>query len=302
VQLLTRLQSGITQSQAESELLLLDQHWRDARHLEDKAIAVSLWPATFFGDTNALWFRGVIALLMVVIGLVLLIVCANLTNMLMARGNARRHEIAVRRAMGASRTRLLRQMLTEYVVLGLIGGGLGLLLSVWTSQLLQVALKQMVQSLPMLGGATFTLPLLPDYRVVVYTLLLSLIAAMVFGLYPALQFSKSDASSALKDGVATSGQQVSRSRLRSFLVGSQFAVSLFLLICAGLLIQGLQRSLSVDPGFETRRVSRWPCTPVPIRRRPCRGGSWTGLDRRPASHLLQFPSRHPELVRSCVLS
>jgi predicted permease len=254
VQLLARLQSGIARSQAESELLLIDQHWRDARHLEDKVIAVSLWPATFFGDTNALWFRGVIVLLMGVIGLVLLIVCANLTNMLLARGNMRRHEIAVRRALGATRTRLLRQLLTEYLVLALIGGGLGLLLSIWTSHLLQVTLTQMVQSLPMLGGVAFTLPLSPDYRVVIYTLLLSLLTAMVFGLYPALQFSKSDPGSALKDGAATSGQQVSRSRLRSFLVGSQFAVSLFLLICAGLLIQGLRRSLTVDPGFETRRV------------------------------------------------
>ena len=254
VQLLARLQSGFTRSQAESELLLIDQHWRDARHLIDKSIAVSLWPATFFGDTNALWFRGMIALLMAVIGLVLLIVCANLTNMLMARCNMRRHEIAVRRALGASRSRLLRQLLTEHLVLALIGGGLGLLLSIWTSHLLQVTLTQMVQSLPMLGGVTFTLPLSPDYRVVIYTLLLSLLTAMVFGLYPALQFSKSDTGSALKDGAATSGQQVSRSRLRKILVGSQFAVSLFLLICAGLLIQGLLRSLRVNPGFETRRV------------------------------------------------
>jgi macrolide transport system ATP-binding/permease protein len=253
-QLLARLETGIDRSQAESELLLSDQHWRNARHFEDKTIAVSLWPATFFGDTNALWFRGVIVLLMAVIGLVLLIVCANLTNMLMARGNMRRHEIAVRRALGASRTRLLRQLLTEYLLLALIGGGLGLLLSIWTSRLLQLTLTRMVESLPMLGGVAFTLPLSPDYRVVVYTLLLSLLTAMVFGLYPALQFSRTDAGSALKDEAATSGQQVSRSRLRNFLVGSQFAVSLFLLICAGLLIQGLRRSLSVDPGFETRRV------------------------------------------------
>jgi hypothetical protein len=80
VQLLARLQPGIARSRAESELLIFDQQWRNARHFEDKTIAVSLWPATFFGDTNALWFRGVIVLLTAVIGLVLLIVCANLTN------------------------------------------------------------------------------------------------------------------------------------------------------------------------------------------------------------------------------
>jgi putative ABC transport system permease protein len=158
---------------------------------------------------------------------------------------------------------LLRQLLTEYLVLALIGGGLGLLLSIWSSRLLQMTLTQMVESLPMLGGVAFTLPLSPDYRVVVYTLVLSLITAMAFGIYPALQFSQTDSGSALKDEAATSGQQVSRSRLRSFLVGSQFAVSLFLLICAGLLIQGLRRSLSVDPGFETRHVSTVALTTGP---------------------------------------
>jgi ABC-type antimicrobial peptide transport system permease subunit len=104
------------------------------------------------------------------IGLVLLIVCANLINMLLARGNLRRHEIAVRKTLGASRTRLLRQLLTEYLVLALIGGALGLMLSLWTSRLLQITLTQMVGSLPMLGGVAFALPLSPDYRVVAYTL------------------------------------------------------------------------------------------------------------------------------------
>lgn len=254
VQILARLQPGMARSNAESELLLLDQHWRIARHFEDKAIAVSLWRATFFGDTNASWFRGVIGLLMAVIGLVLLIVCANLTNMLLARGNMRRHEIAIRRALGASRMRLLRQLLTECLALALIGGGLGLVLSIWTSRVLQVMLTELVESLPMFGGVVFTLPLSPDYRVVAYTLLLSLFTAMVFGLYPALQFSQADPGSALKDEAASAGQQVGRSRLRNSLVGGQFAVSLFLLICAGLLLQGLRRSLSVDPGFETRQV------------------------------------------------
>ena len=196
-----------------------------------------------------MWFRGVIVLLMGVIGLVLLIVCANLTNMLLARGNMRRHEIAVRRALGATRTRLLRQLLTEYLVLALIGGGLGLLLSIWTSHLLQVTLTQMVQSLPMLGGVAFTLPLSPDYRVVIYTLLLSLLTAMVFGLYPALQFSKSDPGSALEGRgghFRTTGEPLA---ITKFPGGQPIRGLLFLLICAGLLIQGLRRSLSSRSRF-----------------------------------------------------
>jgi len=254
LQMVARLKPGVDRSQAEAELLLLAAQWGEANHHQDKTIAITLERATFFGETNALWFRSVVALLMAVVGLVLLIACANLANMLMARGNVRRHEIAVRRALGASRTRLLRQLLTESILLGLMGGACGLGLSVSMSHLLGFALTQMVRSLPVAGGSAFTIQLTPDIRVFSYTLLLSLGTGLVFGLYPALQFSKSDTVSALKDEGATSGEQISRSRLRSLLVGGQFAVSLFLLISAGLLLQGIRRSLTVEPGYETRRV------------------------------------------------
>ena len=254
LQMLTRLRPGISRSQAEAQFLLLAGQWGQANNHQDKTIAITLERATFFGETNAVWFRSVVALMMAVVGLVLLIACANLANMLMARGNMRRHEIAVRRALGASRTRLLRQLLTESILLALMGGAAGLVLSVWMSHLLGSVLTQMVQSLPIVGGSAFTLSLAADIRVYSYTLLLSFGTGVIFGLYPALQFSKADAISALKDEGATSGQQTTRSRLRSLLVGGQFAVSLFLLICAGLLIQGIRRSLTVDPGYETKRV------------------------------------------------
>jgi len=105
-----------------------------------------------------------------------------------------------------------------------------------------------------LGGAAFSINLAPDFRVFAYTLFLSLLTGVLFGMVPALRFSKSDGTSALKVEGATAGQQTSRSRLRNLLVAGQFAASLFLLISAGLLLQGLRRSLSVDPGFETKRV------------------------------------------------
>ena len=252
LQLLARLRPGVTGSQVAAKFLLLAQQWGEANHHHDRTIAITLETATYFSETNTLWFRGVVGLLMAVIGLVLLIACANLANMLLARGNMRRHEIAVRRALGASRTRVIRQLLTESILLGLMGGAGGLLLSAWLSHLLGIALA--AQSVPIFGTAVSTIPMTVDVWVFTYTLLLSICTGAAFGLYPALQFSRADAVNALKDEGATSGQGISRSRLRSLLVGGQFAVSLFLLISAGLLIQGLRRSLTVDPGYETQRV------------------------------------------------
>jgi macrolide transport system ATP-binding/permease protein len=254
LQLLARPQSGIGRSQGEAEFLLLAQEWGQTRKHLDRTIAITFDRATFFDETNAPWFRNVVGLLMAMIGLVLLIASTNLANMLLARGNVRRHEIAVRRALGASRGRLLRQLLTESILLSLMGGAGGLAVSLGMSHLLGIALTQIFQTLLVLGSDAVSVPLTVDVRILAYTLLVSVIAGIAFGLYPALQFSKADSVSALKDENATSGQQVSRSRLRSLLVGSQFAVSLFLLICAGLLTRGFQRSLRVDPGFETRHV------------------------------------------------
>jgi macrolide transport system ATP-binding/permease protein len=254
LQLLARPRSGVARSQAEAEFLLLAQQWGQARNHLDRTIAITFDRATFFDETNAPWFRNLVGLLMAVIGLVLLIACANLANMLLARGDVRRHEIAVRRALGASRGRLLRQLLTESIMLSLIGGAGGLAASFAMSRLLGIALTQIFQALLVLGSDAVSVPLRVDVRVFTYSILMSVIAGIAFGLYPALQFSKADSLSALKDESATSGQRASRSRLRSLLVGGQFAVSLFLLICAGLLTQGVLRSLNVDPGYETKHV------------------------------------------------
>ncbi len=254
LQLLARPQAGISRSQAEAEFLLLSQEWGKTRNRLDRTISITFDRATFFDETNAPWFRNVVGLLMAVVGLVLLIACANLANMLLARGNVRRHEIAVRRALGASRGRLLRQLLTESILLSLLGGAGGLVVALAASHLLSIALTRIFQTLLVLGGDSVSVPLTVDVRVFAYTLFVSVVAGIAFGLYPALQFSKAEAVSALKDEAATSGQQSSRSRLRSLLVGGQFAVSLFLLICAGLLTQGVLRSLNVDPGYETRHV------------------------------------------------
>lgn len=252
LQLLARLRPGVTPSQGAAEFLLLAQQWGRANNHHDTTIAIALEPATYFGETNTLWFRGVAGLLMALIGLVLLIGCANLANMLLARGNMRTQEIAVRRALGASRERLIRQLLTESILLGLSGGVGGLLLSLGLSHFLGIALA--AQSRSVFGTAVTAIPMTVDGWVFAYTLLLSLCTAALFGVYPALHFSKAGAIKALKGEGTTFGKQIGGSRVRSLLVGGQFAISLFLLISAGLLMQGLLRSLTIDPGYETKRV------------------------------------------------
>ncbi len=184
-------------------------------------------------------------LLMTVVALVLLIACANVANLLLARAGARRKEIAVRLSLGASRARLVRQLLTESVLLGLIGGAGGLLIGIWSRDLL-VALRpvQFFQDAP-------DLPV--DGRVLLFTLLVALATGLLFGLAPALQASRPNLAIELKD---KSSQSQSRRRvtLRSALVVSQVALSLLSLVGAGLFIRSLANTQRIDPGFETRNL------------------------------------------------
>lgn len=179
------------------------------------------------------------ALLLSVVGLVLLIACANIANLLLARAAARRREIAVRLALGAGRWRLIRQLLTESILLALLGGAAGLMLAVWGTDLL-MAFKPPVP-IPL----EINLPL--DWRVIGFLSGLSLLTGVVFGLVPALAASRPEVVSALKDDSNASG---SRGRLRGALVIVQVAVSALLLICAGLFLRSLQNASSIDPGFD----------------------------------------------------
>jgi predicted permease len=186
-------------------------------------------------------------LLFVVVSIVLLIACANVANLLLTRATARRKEIAVRLALGAGRFRLVRQMLTESFLLGLLGAGVGLLLAFWINRAL-MALKP-----PVPGAVGFNLDLRLDASVLGFTLLLALLVSVLFGLVPALAASKPDVVQALKDetGTATQRGQRGRFNLRNALVVAQLAVSLVLLIAAGLFIRSLQQMQKVDPGFQT---------------------------------------------------
>ncbi len=252
-QLFGRLNAGAGIKHAQAETIVLVHQFEQTHPPADKTIAVTVERATFFGETNSLHFRVFVVLLMVVVGLVLLIACANLTNMLLARAANRHKEIAVRLALGASRSRLIRQLLTESLLLSMFGGIVGLLFSMWASRLLWIAIQQAFQSF-LFTKVELVVRMTPDIRVFAYTLAVSLITGIIFGLAPALQSSKRDVSAALKDEGSPLGQRVRKSRLRSFLLAGQVGVSMLLLINAGLLVRGLLRSKSADPGFETRKV------------------------------------------------
>jgi predicted permease len=248
IQLLGRLRPGMERKQAQAEAALMASQFGQ-QHLErDRTIDITVQRATFFGNTEDIQFQATVAGFMVVVGMVLLIACANLANMLLARSTLRRKEIGIRLALGASRGRLIRQMLTESILLSLMGGTAGLLFSIWAGKLLWLVIAPLMQGI-FWSDATLAIPTGPDARVFGYTVFLSLLSGVIFGLSPALQSSKPDLTTALKE---ESNRRLSRSRLRGFLMGGQVAVSMLFLICAGLLVRGLLRSQSVDPGFDTR--------------------------------------------------
>ena len=189
-------------------------------------------------------------ILMTVVGIVLLIACANIANLLLARANKRRREIAVRLALGANRWRLIRQLLTESTLLSLLGAGLGLLLAQW----LLGALIGADLPLPLPVGEELSL----DGRVLAFTAALAVATGLLFGLAPALQASRADVVPVLKNENVPSGDGPPRRRRCSVSArswsSSQIALSLVSLVAAGLFLRSLQGSHRIDPGFETSGV------------------------------------------------
>jgi putative ABC transport system permease protein len=238
-----RLKPGITASQARAGLNVLahrlqQDHPESNKEKEAATFPVDLVPGPFRGYAAA--FTG---LLMAAVGMVLAIACANAANLQLAKAMGRRREIAIRSALGASRGRLVRQTLTESLLLSLMGGAAGLIFALWAVPPL-LALKP--ASLPI----RIDVPI--DWRVLGFTLLLALTTSVAFGLAPALRSSKPELVPALKDETSIAGLR--RSRLRSALVIAQVSVCLVLLISAGLCVRSLLNARSIDPGFDTQHA------------------------------------------------
>jgi predicted permease len=251
-QILARLKPGVTRSRAGAETAVLIRQLVGSYQEADRTITVTLQRTALIGNTEDMRFQASAVAIMLIVGMVLLVGCVNIANMLLARGAARQKEISVRLALGASRGRVIRQLMTESLLLSMIGGLGGFLFSVWTAKLLWIGIEKFVRER---AGAEIAIGinLSPDAHVLAYAMFLSLAAGLLFGVSPALQFSRPDLTAALKDEGGF-GARFSRSRLRSLLVGMQVTVSMVLLISAGLLMRGLNRAQTAEPGFETRSI------------------------------------------------
>ena len=187
--------------------------------------------------------KPILLVLFCAVGFVLLIACANIANLLLARAGGRTREFAVRAALGAGKSRLIRQLLTESVLLGILGGAFGLLLASWGTH---AALKALPETLPRSGEVGI------DLRVLLFTASTALLAGILFGMAPALKISRTNMQDSLKEGGR--GASGSRKGAHSVLVVVEMALALVLLIGAGLTLRSLVQLWSVDPGFNPRNV------------------------------------------------
>jgi predicted permease len=238
---IARLKLGVTLEQARSDMTAVARHIEEQNPDTNEGVGVKLIPLRegLAGD-----YRKALLILMGVVGLVLLIACVNVANLLLARASARTKEVAIRTALGAGRWRVFRQLLTESVVLGVMGGALGLMLAFWGLDLLLAAIPT---DLP------FWMRFDLDGRVLGFTAGVTLLTALIFGAAPALQASKVDLNEALKEG-GRSSSGAGRHRTLRTLVVAEVALSLVLLIGAGLMMRSFMRLQHTNSGFNPENL------------------------------------------------
>jgi putative ABC transport system permease protein len=235
-----RLRPGIDVAQGRAEMSTLTERLEKAYPGTNKGYTLTPLMEKVVGDV-----RPALTMLLGAVGFVLLIACANVAHMLLARAAGRQKEIAIRAALGAGRSRLIRQLLTESLLLSLAGGALGLLLSGWG---IQVLLALSPGNLPRIEQIGL------DRHALVFVLGISLFSSVFFGLAPALQGSRFDLNEGLRESSRGSTEGIRRNRFRSLLIVSEFALALVLLVGAGLAIRSFLRLQSVDPGFRPNNL------------------------------------------------
>ena len=242
-----RLKPGITLEQARMEMDALLQRYEATRpdekwRFDDSRTRVVTLQEHLLGDK-----RRPLLVLLGAVGLILLIACANVANLLLARAVTRRKELAIRAALGASRLRLARQMFTECLLLAIAGGAAGLLLASWLTSLLGS-----LNSTDTIGEMARVAAITIDLRVLGFGVVISLLTGLLFGLLPALQLSNPDLNVSLKD--AGHGSAFHGRGLRSALMVSEVALAIVLLVGAGLLIRSFVNLLDVDPGYRAEKL------------------------------------------------
>jgi len=239
---IARLKPGVTIEQAQSELSVIAQRIEQAHPLTNKGYGVAVVSIT---DEITGGIRPTLLMIFGAVIFVLLVACANVANLLLARATVRHKEITIRSAIGAGRGQLIRQLLTESLLLAVLGGGLGLLIATWGTTVVAAAgskINPMFQDIHL------------DRRCLAFTVGVSILTGFIFGLAPALQISKPNLAESLKETGRGSGPAASRNRLRSALVISEIAMTLVLLVCAGLLIRTVARLRNVDAGFNATNI------------------------------------------------
>jgi len=260
-----RLKPGVTPEQAKSALQPYF-HQMLEMEVQEQAFAraapetrqqfltmwIDLLPASKGDSELRRQFSSALLMLTAIVGLVLLIACANVANLLIARATARQKEIAVRLALGASRSRIVSQLLIESLALAVAGGLAGLVLAAWMD-------RYLLGFLPV-GNGPLTISTSPDWRILSFNLAVSLLTGIVFGLVPALQSTRPRLAETLKDQVGSIAGGTSV-RLRKALVAAQVTLSLLLLIGAGLFIRSLKNLKNLDPGFHTNNLIEFAINP-----------------------------------------
>ena len=240
-----RLKPGITLAQANQETQIIGQ--RLEKQYPDMNTYVGMQAESAL-DALVSKVRPQLYILLGAVGLVLLIACANVANLLLARATGRQREIAIRAALGAGRKRIVRQLLIESGMMSLAGGIAGLLVAVWGAGFLSRLAADQIPRLTMTGV---------DFRVLAFTLIVSLVTGLLFGIAPALQLSRMQLTEALKESSRGAGHSSHQNRLRNLLVVAEMTLAVILLTGAGLLIRSLKSLEHVNPGFNPGGLITW---------------------------------------------